>query len=359
MKSILLIFLLLFVETVPGTILDEKDLKVTSYNKKKQHQKSPKKVFIRSYKALFEVFEEASAKTSGSKKERANRTTFTSGTSTRMGVQISGVDVADFQKIIDQSYQDFVNQLTSQGFEIMTAAEASQSDYFEGWKLMKGGASSDDQAAGFVMVTPTGFDYLVKGVAKSGREKGTFLDMGPKISKELGDVYVADVNFIFPFVTLDADASMWTNTSSVKAKIGYRIEPIMNTSQENQQTSLTGFAKGFGSMGSSEVISSQVRFLSGNDIGNNPFFDAKVELKKAVYFEDVFEDKKIKEVTQAQSDMFSKTSYTQLVMVSGDQSTVASHFAECDSERYVSSASGAMKDMVDAGISNFVEMTKD
>jgi uncharacterized Fe-S center protein len=84
-----------------------------------------------------------------------------------------------------------------------------------------------------------------------------------------------------------------------------------------------------------------------------------VELKKAVYFEDVFEDKKIKEVTQAQSDMFSKTGYTQLVMVSGDQKTVASHFAECDTERYVSSASGAMKDMIDAGISNFVEMTKD
>lgn len=359
MKSLTLIFVLLFINAFPGTTINDKDLKITSYNKKKQHQKAPKKVFIRSFKGLFEVFEEASARTSESKNDRANRTTFTSGTYTKMGVQISGVDVDDFQKIIDEAYQSFLNQLTSEGFEILSVDEAEKIDFFQGWTKVSGGASSDDQAAGFVMITPKGFDYLVKGVAKSGREKGTFLDMAPKISEELDDVYVADVNFIFPFVDLDADASMWTNSSSVKAKIGYRIEPIMNTSDVNKQTSLTGLVKGFGSMGASETISSQVRFISGNDIGNNPFLDAKVELKKAVYFEDVFKDKKIKEVTQAQSDMFSKTGYSSLVMVSGEQKTVASHFAECDQKKYVSAASGAIQDMIDNGISNFVSMTQD
>lgn len=349
MKSLLLIFLFLFIEVMPGTVLTEKDIKVTSYNKKNQGSKAPKKVFIKSFKALFEVYEEATASTSGSKKERADRTTFTSGTSTSLGVQISGVDVDDFQKMINDAYADFVSQLTSQGFEIITASDVAKFEYFSDWTVVKGGASSDAQAQGFVMVTPEGFDYLVKKVSNSGKEKFGFnlTDPTPKMSKALENVYVADVNFVFPFVNLDADASTWTKTTSVKAKIDFRIDPIVDPSENNRSIG-----------GGGPNLLSQVRFVSGLDIGSNPLFHAKVEPKKAVSFEGVFADKKIKEVTQAQSEMFSKTGYTQLVMTSGDQKKVASHFADCDHDAYVSAASGSMKDLIDAGVANLADMTK-
>ncbi|MEP0711622.1 hypothetical protein [Algoriphagus sp.] len=349
MKNLLFVFLLLCVGFVPNSVLSEKDIKITSYEKKKQGSKAPKKVFIRGFNALFEVYEEASAKTSGSKNERANRTTFTSGTSTSLGVQISGVDVDDFQKMIDDAYASFTSQLESQGYEIISADEASTYEYFEGWTKVKGGASSDAQAQGYVMVTPQGFEYLVKSISSKGKEKngGSFLDPTPKMSKALDDMFIADVNFVFPFVTLDADASTWTNSTSVKAKINYRIDPMVDPGENNKSL-----------IGSGPNMLSQVRFVSGLDIGNNPLFHAKVEPKKAVSFEGVFKDKKITETTQAQSDMFSKTGYTQLVMTSGDQKTVASHFAECDHDAYVSSASGAMKDLIDTGVNNFLEMTK-
>ncbi|HKL39118.1 MAG TPA: hypothetical protein VJ894_00475, partial [Cryomorphaceae bacterium] len=132
------------------------------------------------------------------------------------------------------------------------------------------------------------------------------------------------------------------------------------TTQSNQQTTtLTSFAKGFASAGASSMIESQVRFLSGNDIGNNPFFDAKVGLKKAVYFADVFKDTKLKEVTNAQSEMFQKSAYSTLVMVSGDQKTVASHYAECNRDNYINAASASIQEMMSAGISNFTQMTTD
>lgn len=349
MKSILLVFLLLMVELGPPNVLSEKDLKVTSFNKKNQGSKAPKKVFIRSFKALFEVFEEASAKTSSSRNDRADRTTFTSGTSTSLGVQISGVDVEDFQQMINEAYENYLNHLTGQGFEIMSAKEALNYEYFAGWTLVKGGASSDAQAAGFVMVTPQNFEYLVKGISKGGREKsgGALLDNTPKMSKELDNVFVADVNFVFPFVNLDANADTWTKSTSVKAVIDYRIDPLVDPTEN--KASLSGGPN----------LLSQVSFMSGLDIGNNPLFHAKVEPKKAVSFEGVFKDKKIKETTQAQTDMFSKTGYSQLVMTSGEQVTVASHFAECNRDAYVRAASGSMKDMIDAGISNFIELAKD
>jgi hypothetical protein len=359
MKSFLLICVFLFSNVFSEPFLTEKDMKITSYNKKKQHRKAPKKVYIRSFKALFEVFEEAEASTRGKRNERANRTTFTSGTTTRMGVQISGVDVEDFQKVIDDAYKSFVEQLKAQGFEIMTVDEASKIDLYEDYTRVQGGASSDAQASGFVMVTPQGFEYMVKRISKSGKEKGTFMDLGPKISKELGDVYVADAIFIFPFVELAAKSSSLANMSSVKAKIGLEMESFMNANIANEQNSLKSLASGFTSPGTADLLSSQIRFVSGGDFANNPFFDAKVELKRAVGFDGVFKDKKIKEVTSAQIDVLEKTSYNRLIMVSGDEKTVASHFAECDQEAYVTAASGAIKDMMAAGIINFEEMAND
>jgi hypothetical protein len=359
MKSALLIGALLIASTVSEPVIPEKSLKITSYNKKKQHLKAPKKVYINSFKALFEVYEEAEARSSGSKNERANRTTFTSGTVTKLGVQISGVDVADFQGIIDEAYAKYTRQLEDAGFEILTAEDVANLEVYEGWTKMEGGASSDAQAKGFVQVTPTGFSYMVKGIAKSGREKGTFSDRGPQISKEMDDVYVADVNFVFPFVTLDPNSSGWKNSSSVKAVIDYRLEPLINTGKTNEQASLTSLAKGFGAAGDAYMLESQVRFISGKDIGNNPFFDAKVGLKKSVTFEDVFADKKIKETTKAEVDMFQKSAYSTLVMVSGDQKTVTSHFANCDRDKYVSAASASIDQMINTGIDNFKSMAKE
>lgn len=349
MKSILLVFLLLMVELGPPNVLSEKDIKTTSYNKKNQGSKAPKKVFIRGFNALFEVYEEASAKTASRRSDRADRTTFTSGTMTKMGVQIAGVDVEDFQKIINDAYATYVNQLTAQGFEIMSADEALKYEYFAEWTKVKGGASSDAQAAGFVMVTPEGFDYLVKKISSSGKQKmgGGFLDNTPKMSKELDNVFISDVNFVFPFVNLDADSDTWTNSTSVKAKIDYRIEPIVDPTENKA------------SLGGGPNLLSQVSFMSGLDIGNNPLFHAKVEPKKAVSFEGVFKDKKIRETTSAQSDMFSKAGYSQLVMTSGEQRTVASHFAECNKEAYINAASGSINDLIQAGLANFIELTKD
>src|SRR5690606_15869922 len=138
------------------------------------------------FRALFEVFEEASASTSSSKNDRANRTTFISGTKTSMGVQIQGVDVPDFQKLIDDAYADFVAKLTAEGYEIISADEAGKTDYYAGWAKKSGGASSDAQAPGYVMVTPNGYNYYVKGTGNDGREKATFTDTSSKLSKDLG-----------------------------------------------------------------------------------------------------------------------------------------------------------------------------
>lgn len=83
-----------------------------------------------------------------------------------------------------------MKQLISQGFEIMSADEALKYEYFADWNILKGGANSDAQATGYVMVTPEGFEYLMRKISSSGKQKmgGGLLDNTPKISKEMDNV---------------------------------------------------------------------------------------------------------------------------------------------------------------------------
>ncbi len=333
--------------------ISSKDYSVEAFHRGKQSSKSPKRVYIQKFRALFEVYEEASASTSASKNERANRSTTVSGTKTSMGVQLSGVDIPDFQKIVDEAYADFVAQLESEGFEIITAEEAGKTDYYSGYTKIQGGASSTDQATGYVMVTPTGYEYWVKAVSNNGREKGTFTDTSSKLSKDLNDAYVAEATFIFPFVNLDASSTSFANyaSSKVKADINLRMAASVGT-QDNEQMGIKSFAKGFTTSPTQERLASQVRFVAGH-MASSPLFDSSTALKKDVYFAGIFAEDKLVEVTSAEVATFSKTEYPQLVMVSGGEMNLSSHYVTCDHEKYIGSAKGSIKEMIGSGISNF------
>ncbi|MEP0710523.1 MAG: hypothetical protein ABJC55_01230, partial [Algoriphagus sp.] len=347
MKSTLLLigFFLLGIFQPADPYISSKDYDVGAFHRNKQSSKSPKRVYIQKFRALFEVYEEASASTASSKNERANRSTTISGTKTSMGVQLSGVDVPDFQKIVDEAYADFVAQLEADGFEIITAEEAGKTEYYAGYTKLKGGASSTDQATGYVMVTPNGYEYWVKGVSNDGREKGTFTDTSSKLSKDLGDAYVAEATFVFPFVNLDASSTSFANyaSSKVKADINLRLAAAVGTA-DNEQMSLGKFAKGFTQSPTTSQLQSRVRFVAGY-MASSPLFDSSTGLKRDVYFGEIFETDKLVEVTSAEVASFTKTDYPQLVMVSGGEMTLASHYVSCDHDKYVSAAKGSMMEM--------------
>lgn len=360
MKAVFTIVLLVFAGIIQPAdpYISSKDYDVGAF-KNKKHSKSPKRVYIQKFRALFEVFEEASASTSGTTNNRANRATTVSGTKTSMGVQLSGVDIPDFQKVIDDAYADFVSQLEADGYEIISAEEAGKTEYYSGYTKIEGGATSTDQATGYVMVTPQGYDYWVKGVAKDGREKGTFVDTSSKLSQDLGDAYVAEATFVFPFVNLDASSTSFANyaSSKVKADINLRLAASVGT-QDNEQMSLKSFTKGFTNSGTNARLASQVRFVAGH-MASSPLFTSSTGLKRDVYFGGVFKENKLVEVTSAEVVTFSKTAYPQLVMVSGGELNLASHYVSCDKNNYMTAAKGSIQELIGSGINNFKTLVND
>jgi hypothetical protein len=57
-------------------------------------------------------------------------------------------------------------------------------------------------------------------------------------------------------------------------------------------------------------------------------------------------------------DRFSKGAYPQLVMVSGDQLNLASHYAEANPEIFKAAIKGSINEMLTTGMSNFLELMK-
>ncbi|MFT4854651.1 MAG: hypothetical protein ACI8YP_001649 [Algoriphagus sp.] len=81
------------------------------------------------------------------------------------------------------------------------------------------------------MVTSTRYDYWVKGIFNSVREEEAFVDTCSKLSKDIGDKYIAELTFIFPFVNLNASSTSFANylSTKVKADINLRLAASVET----------------------------------------------------------------------------------------------------------------------------------
>ncbi len=283
---------------------------------------APKKVFINSFNIYFEVFGSAEASTTGG--ESFGRVH--SSTSTAMGVALYGVDSEDFLEITNQAYGYFKSDLESKGFEIVSPDLAAKTDLYSDWVRKSGGELSSAEATGFVRVTPSGFDYFVPGEKKSGKEKDTFFDRSPALSKELDDAIIADVSFTFDFIDMKVFRSELLNVSKVSGKVNFKVDrspgPSMDMSKVN-------FSYGKTFTAATAAIMN--------------------ELKKSIPIQaPVFKDEKFSETTQAQATNI--PNWANYVYVTTDKSLTASHAVTCDGELYKRETSRLLKEFLTVGL---------
>ncbi|REE01752.1 hypothetical protein [Marinoscillum furvescens] len=295
----------------------------------KKFKKAPKKAYIANFKVFFHVTASATAKSQGGRQLGGG--SYRGNTSTTMTVAVDGVDIPDFQKITDEVYQRFVEDLKSNGYELITTAEAAGIPFYEDWELKDGGEVNYANLPGYVSVTPTGTQYLVKKETKKGREKKTFIDRTPRISKELDDAVVIEASFAFPFIEMKTNSSNMIGFSSVKAKTDFQM----------------GSAFGMDGM-TSLYEHSRVKFTSGSGPGASANAYLVATLKKPVPIEGVFKDEKFKEVSAASTT----PAYYGVVFVTNKVDQVT-NTASCDGDQYVARTTGLMNDFIDKTLTEF------
>lgn len=258
---------------------------------------SPKKVYIATFKTNFEIFKDAVDYDGGGGFGGVSR-----GASTaRLAVGLEAVNEEDLKRITNQLYKDFVEQLTSNGYTIVTVEEVANAEEYSDRQLIIGGEITPSGLPGFVSVTPDDYKYYVKGYDKNGKEKKKYtltaedpdVRTNRRLSKEIGNIIMAKVDL---FIMFSDEKSSWSpGASAVKIKTDLRLISQGMVSAEK----LTGFRmKGSTTF---DKIMSVVSFTNGDG-----YFEGR--LKKPLEIEGVLKEETIK--ASAKGQTVGSTSFT-------------------------------------------------
>lgn len=215
-----------------------------------------------------------------------------------LSVGLENITEAGVQGVTNKLYEDFISQLKAKGIEIITADEAGKTDAYSDFTRVSGGKINEAQFPGMLASSPAGYDYFVKKIEKSGKEKtGGFLNnpafVHAKLSKDLDDAIVADIDLFVLFVQ-DKDA--WDIAgANIKVKTNMRLAA-------NEAIIMTKDAK-IKLKGQNDVVAvnSQVGFYSGK-VGAGIVSSYVGTMGKSLGIEDVIEDKKLQAFAKNSAD---------------------------------------------------------
>lgn len=322
------------------------DVEIKDYGYgQKRFKKAEKKIYIAQFRVVYQLMADWSKTAKGGRQLGGS---YRGNATARLALGTKGISEADLQEMTDQLYNDYVGKLEAGGYEIVSPDEAGKIEFYSQWERKTGGKLSLAQYPGYIMSTPSGYDYYVKRTDKKGREKKTFLDDSPKISVGLDGAVVSKVNFVVQFVTEaeSAGSKMLGKTlggiAKVVAKTDFRLDKdgVMGGGAFS-----TDFAK------TQSTFTYAVRKMA-------PEAQSTYNLKKSVPINGVYEKKKYKAVETAQTDNWG-TDYGAMRIFSADNTYFENLQAiEVDATKYKKGLLDATSKFMNASVSDFLGYTK-
>jgi hypothetical protein len=272
-----------------------------------------------------------------------------------ISVGLAGLSEADVQQITDKLYKDFVAKINAKGLNIINAEEAAKAETYSDYVRLQGGTVSQSQFPGMMSTAPTGYEFFVKKVAKDGKAKsGGFLGnvgmLYPKLSKELGDAIIADVNIYVMFV--EDKTAFQGGGASLKVKTNLRIadqEAIVMTDNKS--------AIKFQGQNTITPISSSVKFSHGK-MGLGATTSYNGYLGQALGIGGVLEDTKVTSFARGSIDMIGTTTMYAKYYTPENRSSETSKIVEVDSKRYVDGVYSGAKKFLDYHADGFLNDLK-
>ncbi|GGF61814.1 hypothetical protein [Wenyingzhuangia marina] len=345
--------------------ISEVKLKTNQFGLKKA-KKGPKKVFIKSFNIYYEVYKEAVDYKNGYNGTRGKKV----GSATaRAAVGLDGVQSQDIQEKTNRLYQEFVNDFMSNGYEIITAEEASKVEFFEGWKKVTGPSINEaEKLPGVLSCVPEGFTALYKDRSKvAAKLNKVFKGLNtPVLSKQLDDALVIDVNVYIMFSEI---ASKGFNLGSLdkvaKVKINTNLRLANSyTVQSPKKPTKLGVLGSIGVKGAmtSENISSSVDVVYGKaKIAASAIGQYNGTIKKSIEINGVMKKEKIKAYQRQQtvvptsfSNNYQQIGGVTLVTVE-DRFSKNATWIKVDSKKYADGLYNASSAFLKANIKEILE----
>lgn len=340
MKKLLNTLLLLL---LVGAAIAQVELKDISGSGQGKFKKSPKKIYIAQFRVNFQLLYSQTETAEGG---RVMGGGYRSEAKAGLTMAVKGVSAADLQEITDKLYQDYVAKIKSEGFELVSAEEASASKQFVDWERKTGGTLNEAQYPGYITAIPTGFEYFVKRTKDGGKEKTSFVDNSLKISNDI-KATVVKVGIVVPFVEDAESAGSKMLGDAVKGIAKVVLRPNLRIEKD-----IVGTAGAF----SSDVAVSKISY--GFQEGMGTMAMTNLHLKNDIEIPGIFEDKKYKAVETASTDLWG-TDYGALTIFQvNDKFLSKAQPLPCDPAKYKEGVLNAAGSYLSATLSEFLSNIK-
>lgn len=270
-------------------------------------------------------------------------------------VGLTGITETDVQQITDKLYQDFISQIKAKNLQIITADEAGKTETYSDYVKMQGGKVSLAQLPGTMTSSPTGYEWYVKRVKGDGKTKsGGFLGqvsfLYPKLSKDLDNAIIADVNIYVLFVE-DKNAFQG-NGANVKIKTNLRIADAEAIVMADNDSFIR--LKGQNSV---SAINSTISFAHGK-MGAGATTSYSGQLSKPIEIKDVVEDTKVSSFARGSADAIGMSNIYTTYFSAEDRSSSNSKTVAVDSKKYIEGVYAAAKQFLDYHTGAFLSNLK-
>ena len=247
-----------------------------SFGKFKQFDK---KIYIAEFTVNYQVLYEArKTKQAGTFGVGGH---YKSSSEARGALGLKDMSTEMLQKMTDDLYVKYINKLKDNGFEIITADQATNVSAYQNMKQGTGGEPYVEYP-GTVSCSPTGFTYFYNTGLKE--KVGKIIDKTPSISKDLNDAIVAKVCLNVQFA--QSGQQLIKYGSSVKMKTNLALVQSLTASEIAEPKGI-GFKKN-----DVQSITSHVVFMAGKKMASAEA-SYNGTIKKDIKIEGVIEDEKV------------------------------------------------------------------
>lgn len=321
-------------QTINGEIELKSGRAAGGYAEKKL-KKAAKKVYINEFRVFYQVvyfdsdYARAGYDGGGASGHRGSA-------SASLSVALNGVNENALIENTTKLYNEYVEHLKKEGFEIVSIDEAAKTSPFEDFERIEGGKLNTAQMPGYLMSTPKGFEYMVKKVTASGKEKKKFIPKDHKVSFELGKVIVANVNLYIPFM----EESESGGSKMLKGAVGGLAKVVASPYFRLE----------------ADKTNSQYLFAT-NKFG--PEATAFMPMKKNLEIDGVFDRKlKFKSTAKAENNQAYDAGAWTIVVPADDVKTSNIQFLDCDGKKYVDGAYKASSKYLTTTLNQLMEYAK-
>lgn len=250
-------------------------------------KKNSKRIYIANFNVNLQVYKDAQETKAGDKNYRKGKVKGKAKAIAAVG--LNGLDEKMVQSKVNQLYNEYIDELKKNGFDIIKAEEAEKIDSYKGWEKANGPYLMESKVPGVITVVPENYSFYYGNQNKLAKKFRLNANISSAISKDLDNALVSDVQLYFLFTEDGAKDWISGNAAKVKIKVNYRLINFTAITSVKKHKSLFSMGKKtFDQVGTSTIYTQ-----GRNKIGGSALSTYSGNLKKDLEINGVIEKQKI------------------------------------------------------------------